>query len=312
MVIGGYGRVVVTGASGWVGRNVVDLLIGELGEVFADRVVLSTSRARSLPTTAGSIAMLSTLDLVGLAPGPRTLIIHCGFPTQDQVDVMGAPVYVDSITRLRLAMESVIESLGTIDMVYISSGAATSVERGVDVAQRTQVYGQAKLDDEAAYAEATARTGGRLCLVRAFALSGPYMTKPEAYALGGMIMQTEATGRIEVRATRPVRRSYMAIDDMLRIAIHAVGELESGDSVTFETAGEIVEMGELAARVLGVLGADPSAVVRPAIDPDASADDYLGDPAVVRALAARAGITPAPLDEQIALTANWLRAEGIA
>ena len=127
-----------------------------------------------------------------------------------------------------------------------------------------------------------------------------------------MIMQAEATGRIEVRATRPVRRSYMAIDDMLRIAIHAVGELESGDSVTFETAGEIVEMGELASRVLGVLGADPSAVARPPMDPDASADDYLGDPAVVRALAARAGITPAPLDDQIAVTANWLRAEGVA
>ena len=312
MVIGGYGRVVVTGASGWVGRNAADLLIGELGAAFADRVVLSASRARQLPTAAGSIAMLPTPDLVGFAPGPRTLIIHCGFPTQDQVDVMGAPMYVDSIMRLRLTMESVIESLGTVDLIYLSSGAATSVERGVEVAERTQVYGQAKLDDEAAYAEAIARTGGRLCIVRAFALSGPYMTKPEAYALGSMIMQAESTGCIEVRATRPVRRSYMAIDDMLRIAMHVVSELESGDFATFETAGEIVEMGELASRVLGVLGANASAVVRPPMDPDAPADDYLGDPAAVRVLAARAGITPAPLDEQIAVTANWLRAEGVA
>lgn len=312
MVIGGYGRVVVTGASGWVGRNAVDLLIGELGAAFADRVVLSASRARQLPTVAGAIAMLPTPDLVGLAPGPRTLIIHCGFPTQDQVDVMGESAYTDSITRLRVTMQQVIERLGAVDMVYISSGAATSVQRGEPVAHRTQVYGQAKLDDEAAYAEAMARTGGRLCIVRAFALSGPYMTKPEAYALGSMIMQAEATECIEVRATRPVRRSYMAIDDMLRIAMHAVGELESGDSATFETAGEIVEMGELASRVLGVLGANASAVVRPPIDPDASADDYLGDPAAVKVLAARAGITPAPLDEQIATTAKWLRAAGVA
>ena len=312
MVIGGYGRVVVTGASGWVGRNAVDLLIGELGAAFADRVVLSASRARQLPTVAGAIAMLPTPDLVGLAPGPRTLIIHCGFPTQDQVDVMGESAYTDSITRLRVTMQHVIERLGAFDMVYISSGAATSVQRGEPVAHRTQVYGQAKLDDEAAYAEAMARTGGRLCIVRAFALSGPYMTKPEAYALGSMIMQAEATECIEVRATRPVRRSYMAIDDMLRIAMHVVGELDSGDSASFETSGEIVEMGELATRVLGVLGADASAVVRPPMDPAAPADDYLGDPAAVRVLAARAGITPAPLDEQIAVTAKWLRAEGVA
>ena len=251
-------------------------------------------------------------ELEALPRVDQTLVIHAGFPTQDQVEVMGGGAYVAAITELRATMLEVISRHGPLDLIYLSSGAATSVEHGVEVAERTQVYGQAKLDDEAAYAEAMARTGGRLSIVRAFALSGPYMTKPEAYALGSMIMQAEATGRIEVRATRPVRRSYMAIDDMLRIAIHAVGELESGDSVTFETAGEIVEMGELASRVLGVLGADPSAVARPPMDPDASADDYLGDPAVVRALAARAGITPAPLDDQIAVTANWLRAEGVA
>ena len=300
-------RVVITGAPGWVGRVAASTFAGDGAEL-----VLATRSSRSIMVGNAACDVCRVQELEALPRVDQTLVIHAGFPTQDQVEVMGGGAYVAAITELRATMLEVISRHGPLDLIYLSSGAATSVEHGVEVAERTQVYGQAKLDDEAAYAEAIARTGGRLCLVRAFALSGPYMTKPEAYALGSMIMQAEATGRIEVRATRPVRRSYMAIDDMLRIAIHAVGELESGDSVTFETAGEIVEMGELASRVLGVLGADPSAVARPPMDPDASADDYLGDPAVVRALAARAGITPAPLDDQIAVTANWLRAEGVA
>ena len=300
-------RVVITGAPGWVGRVAASTFAGDGAEL-----VLATRSSRSIMVGNAAYDVCRVQELEALPRVDQTLVIHAGFPTQDQVEVMGGGAYVAAITELRATMLEVISRHGPLDLIYLSSGAATSVEHGVEVAERTQVYGQAKLDDEAAYAEAIARTGGRLCLVRAFALSGPYMTKPEAYALGSMIMQAEATGRIEVRATRPVRRSYMAIDDMLRIAIHAVGELESGDSVTFETAGEIVEMGELASRVLGVLGADPSAVARPPMDPDASADDYLGDPAVVRALAARAGITPAPLDDQIAVTANWLRAEGVA
>ena len=290
-----------------MGRVAASTFAGDGAEL-----VLATRSSRSIMVGNAAYDVCRVQELEALPRVDQTLVIHAGFPTQDQVEVMGGGAYVAAITELRATMLEVISRHGPLDLIYLSSGAATSVEHGVEVAERTQVYGQAKLDDEAAYAEAIARTGGRLCLVRAFALSGPYMTKPEAYALGSMIMQAEATGRIEVRATRPVRRSYMAIDDMLRIAIHAVGELEAGDSVTFETAGEIVEMGELASRVLGVLGADPSAVARPPMDPDAPADDYLGDPAVVRALAARAGITPAPLDEQIALTANWLRAEGIA
>ena len=290
-----------------MGRVAASTFAGDGAEL-----VLATRSSRSIMVGNAAYDVCRVQELEALPRVDQTLVIHAGFPTQDQVEVMGGGAYVAAITELRATMLEVISRHGPLDLIYLSSGAATSVEHGVEVAERTQVYGQAKLDDEAAYAEAIARTGGRLCLVRAFALSGPYMTKPEAYALGSMIMQAEATGRIEVRATRPVRRSYMAIDDMLRIAIHAVGELESGDSVTFETAGEIVEMGELASRVLGVLGADPSAVARPPMDPDASADDYLGDPAVVRVLAARAGITPAPLDEQIATTAKWLRAEGVA
>jgi len=232
--------------------------------------------------------------------------MHCGFPTQDQVEVMGEQSYVDAITRLRVTMRHVVEQLGAVDMVYVSSGAATSVQHGEPVAHRTAVYGQAKIDDEVAYAETIASTGGRLCIVRAFALSGPYMTKPETYALGSLILQAQRSGAIKVVADRPVRRSYMAMDDMLRIAIHAVDDLGPGDTLRFETAGEVVEVGDLARRVLTVVGEDPAAITRPAIAADAPPNDYLGDPAVLRTLAAAAGIVPASLDDQIAATANWL------
>jgi UDP-glucuronate decarboxylase len=306
MAVGDYERVVVTGASGWVGRNAVDLLVDRLGDAFRDRVVLSATQARTIDTDAGTIEVIATPDLMGLAPGPRTLIIHCGFPTQEQVEVVGEDPYVKAVTRLRVLMWYLVQRLGAVDMVYISSGAATSVERGDDVAARTRVYGQAKIDDEVAYAETVTAAGGRLCIVRAFALSGPYMTKPETYALGSLILQAQRSGTIEVMANRPVRRSYMAIGDMLRVAIHGVGALEPGDDLRFETAGEVVEVGELARRTLALLGRDPRAISRPAMDPGALPNDYLGDPAAVGALASAAGVVPASLDDQIAVTAEWL------
>ncbi len=90
-------------------------------------------------TYTGTWAALPTSDLPALTPAPGSLVIHAGFPTQDQVEVMGNAAYVTAI-----------EWLGPLDFVYLSSGAATSVERGLDVAHRTRVYGQAKLDDETA------------------------------------------------------------------------------------------------------------------------------------------------------------------
>lgn len=265
---------------------------------------------RVIPSPAGPLQAEAVEDLLSLPEVPRSRIVHCGFPTQDRVDVLGDGAYEDAVRHLRRCMVATVEQSRDSELIYLSSGAATSVENGAGVPHRTRVYGQAKLDDEAAYREAIAATGGRLCIVRAFALSGPYMTKPETYALGNMILQALDRGAIEVKATRPVRRSYMAIDDMLRIAMHAVGELDAGESITFETAGEVVEVGELASRVLGVLGRDPEAVTRPPLDADAPADDYLGDPVLVGELAARAGVVPAALDEQIAVTAAWLQGQG--
>ena len=306
--LSGYERVVVTGASGWVGRNATHLLCAAFGDEVRARAILAGSTARTIATPLGTLELIAVPALLDLAQGGRTLLLHCGFPTQDQVEVMGEQSYVDAITRLRVTMRHVVEQLGAVDMVYISSGAATSVQHGEPVAHRTAVYGQAKIDDEVAYAETIASTGGRLCIIRAFALSGPYMTKPETYALGSLILQAQRSGAIEVVADRPVRRSYMAMDDMLRIAIHAVGDLGPGGTLRFETAGEVVEVGDLARRVLTVVGEDPTAITRPAIAADAPPNDYLGDPAVLRALAAAAGIVPASLDDQIAATAKWLLA----
>ena len=102
----------------------------------------------------------------------------------------------------------------------------------------------------------------------------------------------------------------MAMDDMLRIGISAVRHLDSGEMVRWETAGEVVEVGDLARRTLAVLGYDPAMVTRPAIDPHAGANDYLGDPAMLDTLAAVGGVVPASLDAQITATADWLRHQG--
>ena len=295
-------RTVITGAGGWVGRVAASSWPRD-----SSLLVARTPRRTVIDGIERDLASPESLGM--LSSGSVSTVIHAGFPTQDHVERMGMAAYLADVEALRAQMRSALGRLGPTDVIYLSSGAATSVEQELDLAPRTRTYGAAKLEDEQAFRELTATQGGRLCIVRAFALSGPYMTKPESYALGNMIFQAARSGSVEVRAAHPVRRSYMAIEDMLGIATHAVGQMEAGETVSFETAGEVLEMGELAARVLGVMGCDPSAVVRPEFDPDAPPDDYLGDPEVVGRLAPAAGVVPASLDDQIAVTADWLRSE---
>ena len=301
-----YGSVAITGASGWVGRCALDLFAGQMSL----RVHGFASRERPIITGSGEWALAPLAALAEEHLHAPALLVDCAFPTQDKVDVMGDREYTLAVEQRRALIVDVIRGQQALDVIYISSGAASLVAAGAAVAHRSQVYGQAKLDDEVALGATVAATGGGLCVVRAFALSGPYMTKPDTYALGSMIVQAQATGMVEVRADRPVRRSYMAIADMMRVAADAVGRCDAGELVMFETTGEVVEMCDLAARVLAATGNDPGAVHRPAFDAGGAADEYLGDPAALARLAAVAAVTPANLGDQVAHTAEWLIREG--
>lgn len=304
--LSGYARVVVTGAGGWVGREALRLL----GPAAPGRVIPTATTARRIRVGETDWNLVAWGELPRhLRQGPSeatSLVVHCGFPTQDVVDRVGAREYRRIVGRLRSETLQLLMLLGVPDVVYLSSGAASKEAAGGGTTLRSRVYGEAKLKDEAAFRELLTRLGGRLCVVRAFALSGQHMTKPESYALGDMILQAQRSGSIEVRALRETRRSYMAVDDTLQVAVHAVQQLSPGGCVTFETAGEAVEVGELATRVLLALNGDPTAVRRPTLDSESAPDVYLGDAATLRVLADAAGVALSDLDEQIIETARWL------
>jgi UDP-glucuronate decarboxylase len=304
-------QLILTGASGWIGRNVLEMAHGG-AETRGDWVISAFGNGPgSVHLTTGARHTLAPIaNMEGLAVQSGALLIHAGFPTQDRVETLGVKQYTTATNSLRYSLTRLIASSPPIDVIYISSGAAARVAEGIAVDQRTRVYGEAKLADEEALKKAVSEARGRLCIVRAFALSGRYMTKPETYALGDMILQAQASGRIDIRADHLVRRSYMAIADMVALARGSFPDIEPGLSFTFDTAGEVVEMTDLAERILTTLDQDPTATCRTRLRPDAPPDDYLGDSDPVCRLASRLLIAPQRLEEQIAETAHWLRQAG--
>lgn len=304
-------QLILTGASGWVGKNVLEMVScgNRLDGSWAISAFGNGPGSVQLATGPRHVlAPIASIRRLKLEEGG--LFIHAGFPTQDRVTTLGAEQYTAATDRLRRTVIRLVESSPPADIVYISSGAASRVAAGITVEQRTRIYGEAKLADEEALRTVASVTGSRLCIVRAFALSGRYMTKPETYALGNMISQARSTGRIEIHADRPVRRSYMGIADMVALAVGSFQEIGSGESLTFDTAGEVMEMGELAERILSALDRDPMRISRASLSPGAPPDDYLGDPGPVSHLAKRLLLSPQTLDEQIAETAHWLRLAG--
>jgi nucleoside-diphosphate-sugar epimerase len=116
-------------------------------------------------------------------------------------------------------------------------------------------------------------TGARAAIARIFNLSGPYINKPDRYALASFIVDALAERPIEIRAPRRVVRGYVAVEDLVALAFSIL--LDGGrGALLFETGGEPVDLEAVAHLVSEQLGNVPvpmsdrtptSATIRPGV-----------------------------------------------
>lgn len=297
-------RVVVTGSGGWLGMATLEMLAELLGESFAERVVCFGSRERRLALRDGAEALQHRLgDLADLPPAP-SLVLHLAFITLEPVMTLSAADYVAANQTLSRQVRSALKPIGAKAVFQASSGAAALADPAGDLTSKA-LYGWLKLEDETAFA-GWAEAEGRGCLIgRVFNLSGPYINRRSDYALASFIADAQADRPIEVRASAPVWRSYVAIDELMSVVLAwLTGPAEGVER--FETAGaETLEAGEIARRVAAVV-APGSEVRRPRFDPEAQANRYVGDGSAYDILRRAADVEQTPFDQQVRTTARYM------
>lgn len=214
-------RIVVTGATGWLGSATLELLRATVDE---RRIHAFDSR-----------------NLADLADLPRqaTLVFHNAFLGRER---QSEPGYSAANEAIRATVFAALDPIGATAIFVPSSGAA----RGNDL------YGECKRADEAAFAA----WPGRSVIARVFNLSGPHINKRSSYALASFIEDALAGRPIAIRADRQVYRSYLAIRELMSVVAGLM--TQGSDSVSFDAAGrEIVEMADLAAAVGGAVTRPP-------------------------------------------------------
>jgi UDP-glucuronate decarboxylase len=301
---GSHWRVIVTGASGWLGRAALELLAHSLGPDWSGRVEAFGSSARRLILRNGvEIQQHALSDICALTPQP-SLLLHFAYLTREKVDGMSPDDYIATNRKItRIVLDAGVRA-GVERSVVTSSGAVHAALAAPTSQDPALLYGRLKLEDEALFAAfAQAAPVRRALAVRLFNLSGPYINKP--YALSSFIQQA-AAGRISVQARAPVIRSYTSAANLLGVCF---GNLLSDDAERFlciETAGEReVEMDTLAKAVRAVV--NPAAALARSAPDGSPADRYVGDGRIYRALMRQYGVTEDLLPRQIADTADYLR-----
>lgn len=296
-------RIVVVGSGGWLGLATLEALHGLLGGDFARRVVCFGSEERDLTLRGGLAVRQAPLESIAQLPPMATLVLHLAFLTQEKAREMPTAQYIRANEAISGQVLAALDTIGTEALFVPSSGAVYLVDdREAEASKR--IYGSLKLKDEARFARWAHTSGRRAVIARVFNLSGPYINKQSSYALASFIADALAHRKITITATRPVLRSYVAINELMSVVFALMTET-SRDVVPFDTAGDrSYEMAEIAELVQDVLGARRGVDRPPLLDE--APDRYLGDGTIFRDLRSRSGVQPVEFPDQIRQTALFM------
>lgn len=301
-------RILITGASGWLGRALLEMLATAFGALLAERVILCSSKPRQMVVRAGlELPMVSLADGLALLGDKPALLFHFAFLTKEKVGDMSEQTYID---RNRAIMDDVAQAVADrrfAGVMFASSGAVYDFQSGARRDGAANLYGMLKAEGEQRYAVACDGASARLIAPRIFNISGPYINKFRAYVLASIILDTLQGGPIELKANMRVYRSYVYVADVLDVVFRYL--LDDGYdlfSPFIDIAGvEVIEVGELAHSVIEVLGRRSVQIRRPLVN-EALEDRYVGNPSMLQSLCRRYGIELLPLAAQISSTASYI------
>jgi UDP-glucuronate decarboxylase len=296
-------RIAVAGAGGWMGQAALEELHGLLGDDLHWRVACFGSSRRRLKLRDGLTfdqALLS--DLARLPPAP-TLVLHLAFLTQEKAGLMPRQDYIAANRAISDQVFGALDPIGARGVFVASSGAVEMVgQAGAD--PNKALYGALKLEDEARFGEWALERGKRTVIARIFGLSGPYINKRDSYALACFIADVLADRPIDIKAAKPVFRSYVAVDELMSVVFALLTDGSAGLTL-FDTAGKRgYEMEEIARGVAGALG-HCRGVRRPAMA-SVQEDRYVGDGALYASLRRGQGVEPVGFSQQVRETAKFM------
>ena len=292
-------KVLVTGATGWLGRETVArVLEGKFEGITQSDLLLASSNGRDLELD--SLGVYPTVALENLSHRESTNslegLVHLAFITKDKTTQYSFSEYVAKNIELISAACEIIERDKPKWVVVVSSGAI--IDRATLEIENNVVrnpYGFCKRIEEALIAESARKVGANIVIGRLWGGTGLYMPVKRAYAISDFIESAKESGAIRINSGGDVMRRYCDAGDFMEVLVRSAIQ---GDTTTLDSGGSIIEVGELAKLIsarLGELSISRSEV-------PTAVDDYYPRGSEFEELAKSVGVQLHGIDEQVLRT----------
>jgi nucleoside-diphosphate-sugar epimerase len=206
--------VVVTGASGWLGKSAISVLSGE----FKNYRVIALSRKNSTYKSTQNLIYMTYDDFLS-DNNKITGLVHTAFITKNYIKEIGPLEYVSQNNKIHEWLTDFIKLKNPYWTVAISSGATKQYIEKVETnlaLTDSDLYGKMKFEEEEAL------LGSKIpnvAIGRLWAASGRYMQNHKIYALGQFIEAAISGNNIKIASKDPVYRRYTDAEDFMKVLI---------------------------------------------------------------------------------------------
>jgi len=233
--------VVVTGASGWLGKSAVSVLSNE----FSNYRVIALSRSYNINKSNNDVTYMSydeftndNSEIIGL--------VHTAFMTKNYIQEIGPLEYINENTKIHDWLMNFIKLKNPNWTVAVSSGATKQyidkVEADLPMFD-SDLYGKMKLEEEGALLGSDIPN---VAVGRLWAASGRYMQNHKIYALGQFIEAAIQAKNIKIASRDPVYRRYIDAEDFMKVLVMTA--LDSKRTL-FDSGGVLTTIENLAEEV---------------------------------------------------------------
>ena len=291
-------KILVTGATGWVGKSFLHELQSRIPpDKFNSTVFAFASRATSLISTNYAqderviIPVYPLSSITEHSNGQNILLFHSAFLTKDRISCYGRDAFTEINRRITEKVISCVQASASSRVACISSGAASNSakEQNSSIAMARDPYGYLKLSEEVKLSS-IAETQ----VFRIYALTGTFIRDPKAFAIGDFLLKALNKEPIKINSPFPVIRSYVSASHVAKCAL---SWLKSSDKPQAPVgASSHISTLTALADLVSKLYCLPPPLANPLTD---APNSYCCSPIPFSRLSSRYGIRPPSLAEQI-------------
>ena len=299
---------IIIGGTGWLGSATLNLVrqCPKLSEpiIFGSGNAIRSKNGATIYPLALFREVMATFS-----PANKYIIFNFAYLTKDTAGNFSDENYKLASQKINKNIASLISLVMPNALLFISSGAASMLEKGLSNSRDLLIYGKQKIDDERFFSELCKTNHIKFLSPRVFNLGGPFINKLNAYALSNFILQSLSSRRIVIESDRPVYRSYCYVYDLLKVAIlEMTSSKDLGNLEVFEVGGkDRVELKDLAKIIAEETSLPKKNIMRQTLNKTLPADNYLADNNVFEALLAKHATPQTDLAQIVKETLSFIQ-----